>query len=71
MSDTQIEVAYKFMFWVVYAVFGLLLAFPAMWCWNYAATHAFGAPALNWGHAYCLWVLSGFVKPILMCQHKK
>lgn len=40
-------------------IFGLLLAFPIMWCWNYAVVSVFGLPALTWGKAWCLNFLAG------------
>ena len=45
----------------VVAGFSVLLAFPVMWCWNYAVTDVFGAPAISWGQAWCLMFLSGML----------
>jgi hypothetical protein len=38
----------------VFAAFSAVLAFPFMWGWNYAITHTFGAPEIQWGHAFVL-----------------
>jgi hypothetical protein len=37
---------------------GLLMAFPVMWCWNYAVVSVWGLPAITWGQAWCLSFLS-------------
>jgi len=48
----------------VVAGFGLALAFPIKWCWNYAIPHIFGLPSISWGQAWCLLFLAGmFFKP--------
>jgi len=39
---------------VMIAMFGMLLAFPIMWCWNYAVVTTFGLPMITWGQAWCL-----------------
>lgn len=45
---------------------GLLLAWPIMWCWNYAIVSTFGLPVITWGKAWCLSFLSGcFIKSSL------
>jgi hypothetical protein len=36
----------------------LLMAFPIMWCWNYAVVAIWGLPAITWGKAWCLGFLS-------------
>ena len=36
------------------AVFGLLLAFPIKWCWNYTVPVIFGWNTITWGQAWCL-----------------
>lgn len=52
-------------------LFGLLWAFPLMWCWNYSATHVFNAPEVTWGQTWCLFVLLGQCKSVIMwCDHK-
>jgi hypothetical protein len=38
----------------VAAGIGLLLAFPVMWCWNYAVVAVWGLPTITWGQAWCL-----------------
>lgn len=43
------------------AVVGLLLAFPIMWCWNYAVVSIWALPAITWGKAWCLTFLSGML----------
>ena len=40
---------------------GLLLAFPVMWCWNYAVVPTFSLPAIAWGQAWCLMFLAGML----------
>ena len=40
------------------AAFGLLLAFPIKWCWNYTMTAIFGLQMISWGQAWCLSFLS-------------
>jgi len=50
-------------------IFGLLLAFPIMWCWNYVMPHIWGLPQLSWGQAWCLHFLAGMlVKSTLIHQ---
>lgn len=41
------------------ASFGLLLAFPIKWCWNYTMPMLFELQTINWGHAWCLHFLAG------------
>jgi len=41
------------------AVVSLLMAFPIMWCWNYAVVAVWGLPKITWGMAWCLSFLSG------------
>lgn len=36
----------------------LLLAWPIMWCWNYAVVSIWALPALTWGKAWCLSFLA-------------
>ena len=45
----------------IIAGFGLLLAFPLKWTWNYAITYVFGLPLIGWGHAWCLIFVSGML----------
>jgi len=42
-------------------IVGLVIAFPVMWLWNYAVVAVFGLPAINWGQAWALMVLSGIL----------
>jgi hypothetical protein len=44
---------------VLLAVIGLLVAFPIMWCWNYAMVTLFHLPVITWGQAWCLNFLAG------------
>jgi len=46
---------------VAAAGFGLLLAFPVKWCWNYVMAGVFGLPIIGWGHAWCLIFLSNML----------
>ena len=41
------------------ALFGLLLAFPIKWCWNYTMPVLFGLKVVTWGQAWCLNFLAG------------
>lgn len=43
---------------VLAAVIGLAMAFPIMWCWNYAIVSIFGLPSITWGKAWCLSFLA-------------
>lgn len=42
----------------VFAIFGLLLAFPIMWCWNYTMPYLFNLNEITWGQAWCLLFLA-------------
>ena len=44
---------------VAVAAFGLVLAFPIKWCWNYTMPFLFGFKAITWGQAWCLNFLCG------------
>lgn len=41
------------------AIFGLILAFPIKWCWNYTMPFLFGLKVISWGQAWCLNFLAG------------
>ncbi len=34
--------------------FGLLLAFPIKWTWNYTMPYLFNLGTISWGQAWCL-----------------
>lgn len=60
-------------YWFVVATFfasaliGLLLAFPIMWCWNYALVYVFDLPEITWGKAWCINFLAhAFFKSIVV-----
>ena len=36
----------------------ILMAFPIMWCWNYAVVAVFGLPNITWSMAWCLSFLA-------------
>ena len=36
------------------SIFGLLLAFPIKWSWNYTMVPIFDLPVITWGQAWCL-----------------
>ena len=55
----------------VSALFGLLMAFPIMWCWNYAVVHIWGLPTLTWGMAWCLNFLAGVLVKSALIDMKK
>ena len=40
---------------------GLLIAFPIVWIWNAVVVAIFGLPAISWGQALGLYVLSGLL----------
>lgn len=46
---------------VVAAAFGLLIAFPVMWCWNATMPYIFSLPAITWGKAWCLMFLANIL----------
>lgn len=46
---------------VLAAVIGLAMAFPIMWCWNYAVVAIWGLPAITWGKAWCLSFLANYL----------
>jgi len=51
--------------------FGLLVAFPIKWCWNYTLPWMFHWPSIEWGHAWCLlFLLQQFHMTIHWCDHK-
>jgi hypothetical protein len=43
---------------VVGAGISLLMAWPVMWCWNYAVATTFALPKISWGVAWCLMFLA-------------
>ena len=43
------------------AIFGLLVAFPLMWSWNYTIPCIFGLHTINWGQAWCLNFIAGIL----------
>lgn len=61
MKKGLIKLGIFFIFIIVGAVFGLLLAFPVMWCWNYAIVAIWKLPAITWGQAWCLNFLAGML----------
>lgn len=51
---------------ILAAAFGIILAFPLMWCWNYTIVYLFGVKTLTWGHAWCLsFVANALIKSTL------
>ena len=44
---------------VFVAGFGIVLAFPIKWCWNYTMPMLFELPVITWGQAWCLNFLAG------------
>lgn len=55
----------------VSALFGLLMAFPIMWCWNYAIVHVWSLPTLSWGQAWCINFLAGVLVKSALIDMKK
>jgi hypothetical protein len=43
------------------SIFGLLLAWPVKWCWNYTMPYLFALKEISWGQAWCLNFLSGML----------
>jgi hypothetical protein len=67
MEDSFIKWLSWVFFIVISAVFGLLLAFPVMWCWNYTLPAIFHLTTITWGQAWCLQFLAGmFIKSALV-----
>lgn len=51
---------------IALCIFGLVLCFPIMWCWNYVMSYLFSLPVITWGQAWCLnFLLVNFIKPII------
>jgi len=48
-------------FVIVSSTFGLLLAFPVKWTWNYVMPYIFELPKITWKHAWCLNFLAGML----------
>ncbi len=46
---------------IVSGAFGLLLAFPIKWTWNYVMPYLFDFKIITWGHAWCLSFLAGLL----------
>jgi len=52
-------------------IIALLLAFPAMWAWNYVMPYLFGLKTIGPLQAFCLMFLSGlFFKSSFTCKEK-
>lgn len=50
---------------VVTLAFGILLAYPLKWAWNYVIPYLFGLPQIGALQAFCLlWVTQALIKPI-------
>jgi hypothetical protein len=43
------------------ALFGLLIAWPLMWAWNYVIPYVFELKQITWGQAWCLHFISGLL----------
>jgi hypothetical protein len=52
------------------ACFGLILAFPIMWCWNYTMPAIFHLPTITWGQSWCLNFLAGCLIKSTLTSHK-
>lgn len=53
------------------AAISLLIAFPVMWCWNYAVVAVFGLPKITWGMAWCLlFITNAFFKTSVTQNNK-
>lgn len=52
--------------------FGLLLAFPIKWCWNYTMPYLFSLKTITWGQAWCLsFLASMLIKSSLTTSSKE
>lgn len=58
---------------VIFAsLFGLLMAFPIKWTWNYVMPYLFGFKLITWAHAWCLsFLASCLVKSTQTNNNKK
>lgn len=48
---------------VAFWLFGLafILAFPVMWCWDYAISGIFNLPEITYWQAFALYILCGLL----------
>lgn len=46
---------------IAMVIFGVVMAFPVMWCWNALIPYLFGLPTLTWFRAWCLYLLCAFL----------
>lgn len=45
------------------SMISLLIAFPVMWCWNYAIVAIWKLPTITWGQSWCLlFMAQAFIK---------
>lgn len=59
MEDFFAGLLFVVLFVILLAGFGLILAFPIMWCWNYTMPAIFHLPEVTWGQSWCLNFLAG------------
>jgi len=60
----------KLLFWLF--DFSFILAFPVMWCWNYAIPSITNLPEINYLQAFALYVLCGVLfKPTNIIKNEK
>jgi hypothetical protein len=59
MTDIIVGVVGAVMVVIFLAMFGIILAFPIMWCWNYTMPAIFHLPTITWGQAWCIDFLAG------------
>lgn len=57
---TVIAIVFMIFGVIIFAsVFGLVLAFPIKWTWNYVMPYLFDFKEITWGQAWCLNFLAG------------
>jgi hypothetical protein len=70
VGDEYRKFFYAQLLLLISIVFGLLWAFPVMWCWNYVVTHISNLPRLSWRQAWCLYMLCNWLVKSSLIVHK-
>lgn len=71
MNDNYRKFFFALMLIIISAILGLIWAFPIMWCWNFAMIPIFKLPAITWGQAWCLHMLSLWLVKSSLYEVKK
>jgi hypothetical protein len=61
MEKLIVAVGTMVLFVILALVFGILLAFPLMWLWNYVMPYLFGLREIDLWHAWAINVLTAFL----------